>query len=223
TQGITCFDLFKTNRCTDITCFDKVDRVLFVGVHLHDTADTLVLTGTYVQYVRARIQATAIATEERQATYERIGHDLERKCSKWFLRIRLTDDLLTCIRVCTIDSFYIYRAGQVADNRIQRSLNTFVLISRTTQHWDNAQVYRCFTDSFVNFIFRDAVRIFEEFLHQLVIIFSYGFYQLCTPVVGIIYHVSRYITFSISHTLCSVVPYNRFHTDQVNYTFEVIF
>ena len=38
------------------TGFDEVDRVLLVGVHLHDTADTLVLTRAYVEHIRTGIE-----------------------------------------------------------------------------------------------------------------------------------------------------------------------
>ncbi|MCY1529658.1 hypothetical protein D9M68_648170 [compost metagenome] len=90
TQSISGFDIFKTNSSSDITSFDEVDRVLLVSVHLHDTGNTLVFTGTYVQYIRTCIQVTRVCTEEGQTTYEWIGHDLERQCSKWFFCIWFT-------------------------------------------------------------------------------------------------------------------------------------
>src|SRR5690606_29138687 len=110
-KSITCFDIFKSNSCTNITSFDKVDWILFVSMHLHDTADTFVFTRAYVQYIRTRIQVTRIYTEECQATYERIGHDFKCQCSKWFFRIWFTRKFFSCIGVCTFDSFNIYRAG----------------------------------------------------------------------------------------------------------------
>src|ERR1700754_2412520 len=87
TKRIPCLDFLKPYRSTNITGFDKVDRILLVGKHLHDTADTLFLTASYVQHIRAGIQVTAIAPEEGQTTHKRIGHDLEIQSGKWFLCI----------------------------------------------------------------------------------------------------------------------------------------
>ena len=57
-KSITGFYFFKTNRRTNITGFDKINRVLFVGKHFHDTADTFFLTTSYIQYIRTCIKMT---------------------------------------------------------------------------------------------------------------------------------------------------------------------
>ena len=60
TKSITGFYFFKTNCSTNITCFNKINRVLFIGKHLHDTADTFFLSTSYIQYIRTCIQMTGI-------------------------------------------------------------------------------------------------------------------------------------------------------------------
>ncbi|MNC88806.1 hypothetical protein D3C83_46680 [compost metagenome] len=99
TQGVTGFDFFKTNRCTNISCFDEIDRVLLISKHLHDTADTFFFTASHIQYIRTSIQVTRINPEKCKTTYERIGHDLESQCCKRFFCIRLAGFCFTSIRV----------------------------------------------------------------------------------------------------------------------------
>src|SRR5690606_2485470 len=88
---------------------------------------------------------------------------------------------------------------------------------------DNAQVDCCFTYRFMNFFFRDRVRIFEEFLHQSIIILCYSFYKLSAVLVSFVQHISRNVAFNISHTLSRIIPNKRFHRNQIYHTFEVIF
>src|SRR5258708_12896282 len=74
-EGIPGLDFLETYRGANVSCLDEIDRVLLVGEHLHDTADTLFPAASYVQYIRTCIQVTAITPEEGQTTYERIGQD----------------------------------------------------------------------------------------------------------------------------------------------------
>ena len=69
-KGISGFYFFETNCCSNITSFNKIDWVLLVGKHLHDTADTLILSASHIQYIATRIEAATIAPEESQATHE---------------------------------------------------------------------------------------------------------------------------------------------------------
>ena len=48
TEGITGFNILKSNSCTNIASLNKVYRILLVGMHLHNTTDTLIFTCTGV-------------------------------------------------------------------------------------------------------------------------------------------------------------------------------
>ena len=101
---ISGFNFLETNSCTNITCFNKIDRILFVGKHFHDPADTFILSATHILYIGTRIQVTAITPEERQTSNKWIGHDLKCKRSKWFFSIRLTRNFFAGIRISTYDA-----------------------------------------------------------------------------------------------------------------------
>ena len=109
TKRIPCFDLFKTNCCTDITRLNKINWILLVGKHLHNTADTLFFTTAYVKHIRTCIQTSRISTEERQTTYKGVSHDLESKGRKWLFWISFTKQLFTSIWMRSFCIWNIYR------------------------------------------------------------------------------------------------------------------
>src|SRR5438552_1922087 len=90
TKSISCFYFFKSNRSSNITRFNKINWILFIRKHLHDPADPFFLSASDIQYIRASIQVPGITTKESQASHKWIGHDLESKRSKGFLRVRLS-------------------------------------------------------------------------------------------------------------------------------------
>ena len=61
-------------------------------------------------------------------------------------------------------------------NGIKSSLNAFIFKRGAAKHWHYAQINRCFTNSFMHFVFGDGGRVIKKFFHQVVIIFSYSFY-----------------------------------------------
>ena len=77
TQSITGGGDFQTYSSCDIAGIYLIQLLTLVGVHLQDTADTLLLALGCIQYVGTGIHGTRIYAEECQLTNERIGHDLE--------------------------------------------------------------------------------------------------------------------------------------------------
>ena len=85
TQGISCTNILKSNGSTDITGFDDIAGLLFIGMHLEQSGNTLLFAGTHIQYVRASINFTGINTDKAQASYEWIGSNFKCQRSQWLI------------------------------------------------------------------------------------------------------------------------------------------
>ena len=95
-------------------------------MHLVDTADTLLLTRTAVEYVRTCIELTRIDTNESQTAYERVGSDFERKCAERLRFCRMTNDLGSGIGIGTYDCLHVERRGKECDDIVEQYLNDLV-------------------------------------------------------------------------------------------------
>jgi len=76
-KGIACSNIFKTNCCTDIASLAELNWVLFVGMHLVNTANTLLFTGTGVENVATAINLSGVNPDEGQTAYKGVGSNLE--------------------------------------------------------------------------------------------------------------------------------------------------
>ena len=79
TESITGGGELGGNDCRDITGVHLVNIGSVVCMHLHDTAETFVLTLGGVEYVRTGGDMTGVYAEEAELTNVRVGHDLERE------------------------------------------------------------------------------------------------------------------------------------------------
>src|SRR5450432_1591916 len=152
-QRIPGLNFLESNGRPDITRLDEIDGILFVGEHLQDTADTLFLSTSYIQYIRAGIEMTAITAEEGQPTDERIGHDLEGQGAERLLGIGLAGLRFAGIRIDTCRVFNIQGRRQITAYGVERCLHAFILERRTAHHRHDAQIDRCLADGFMHFIF----------------------------------------------------------------------
>ena len=75
----------------------------------------------------------------------------------------------------------------------------------------------------MHFFFSNRIRIIEEFFHQVIIVFSNCFYQVCSPFVCFFNHVSRNRNFFKGHTFSFHIPYNTLHGNQIYHTFKIVF
>ena len=115
---------------------------------------------------------TAVSAEERQAAYERIGHDLERQGREWFFGSACLDEQFlhpVSGLVPFTASISADRAGNGRSHRGQ--FNTFVLKKNHIIGMIEISITALRMAS-MHFGFGDAVGIFEEFLQQFVIVFS---------------------------------------------------
>ena len=109
TQCITCFNIFKSDSSSNVTCFKKLNWILFVCMHLEDTRNTFFISTACVQYIRACIQAPGICTKETQATNERIRSNFKCQSCKWFFNVWFAENFFSSIRVNTFYAFFIHR------------------------------------------------------------------------------------------------------------------
>ena len=75
-QGVSGLDVLETHEGNDVTCLAAVALFGVVGMHLHDTADALGLTGEGVEEGVAFLESSGIDADEGQGS-EAVVHDLE--------------------------------------------------------------------------------------------------------------------------------------------------
>ena len=76
-QRVTGGGILQTDSSRNIARVNGVDVLTVVGVHLQDTADTLVVILDRVVDGGACVQRTGVHTEEAELTDIRVSHDLE--------------------------------------------------------------------------------------------------------------------------------------------------
>mgnify|MGYP000326197766 CR=1 FL=1 len=76
-QGIAGSGVLQTHGGGDITGVNPVDILPVVGVHLHDTAHTLVAVLHRVVHSGAGFDGAGVDTEEAQLAHEGVGGNLE--------------------------------------------------------------------------------------------------------------------------------------------------
>ena len=134
TEGIPCFDVFETYGSTDVTGFNEVNGLAIVGMHLEETRNTLLFhDNTFVwlvadlQYIGTRIQATAVNTEEYQASNEGIRGHFESQCRKRSIYGWLAGFFGIGFGIGPGHRFLIGGRWQEGADSIQHGLNPFVL------------------------------------------------------------------------------------------------
>ncbi|MNT02433.1 hypothetical protein D3C72_1369300 [compost metagenome] len=78
-QGIARRDIFQPHAGGDITRTQFIDLMTVVGMHLHNTPDTLFLPFHRVVHRIAFSQHAGIDTDKGQLADVRVGHQLERQ------------------------------------------------------------------------------------------------------------------------------------------------
>ena len=127
-KGITCCGILCSDYGCDIAAVADIDILSLVCVHLEDTTEALSLMLVCVICCFACCNLARVYAEEAKLSYIRVGHDLEGESRKRLFIGRNSFLFLTCIGVYTLDSRNIDWRGHIIDNRIQKLLNTLVLI-----------------------------------------------------------------------------------------------
>ena len=220
-KRISGTDILETYSGTYVAGLDHLDRLLLFRVHLEYAGYTFFFIGTRVVNIRTSLELTGIHAEETKAAYERVGSDLERKCGHRLVCARMANNFFVRLGVDTGNGLYVHRRRQESHNGIEHLLSSFVFERRTAHHRYDVHRYGCLADSCDKFILGYAVRIREEFLHELFRSFGYRFNQMSAPFVAFVLEVFRDRNDLISHTLVLFVPYDTFHGKEVHNAFEV--
>ena len=102
-------------------------------------------------------------------------------------------------------------------------MHTLVLERRTAGHRNDVERERTLTDSGDDFFFREAVGIFEIFLHEAFVLLCSEFDHLAAPFLAFCEHVSGDILNVVFCAHRLIVPKDSLHLDEVNDAFELFF
>ena len=117
----------------DVAGADFVDFHAVVGVHLHDTADALLLAADRVVDAVALGQHARVDAHEGQLADERVGHQLERQRRELLAVVGLAGDRLLVV-VHALDRRNVHRRRHEFDHGVEHALHALVLEGRAAQH-----------------------------------------------------------------------------------------
>ena len=222
-KRVTGADVLKANHCTDVPCFEFVDGVLLVRVHLEDARNTLLLAAARVDHIRACRQLTRVRAHEAQTANEWVSGNLKCQTCERLVWIGLTLDFhLFIIHRCTNNGLYIVRRGQVHHHRIQHGLNALVLKGRTTQKRRDFHADGGLADCRDDLFCCQAIWILEVLLHQGIILFSRCLNQQTTVLFNCVCQICWNRHLIPGHSLVLLIPYERLVGDQIDHTFKVV-
>ena len=110
-------------------------RVLLVGVHLEQLAQTLLLALGGVDDLRAGVDLARVHPDVGELAEERVGGHLEGQRGERLVDRRLADDLDVLLARRVADGGrHVQRRGQVVDDRVEHGLHALVLERAAAQH-----------------------------------------------------------------------------------------
>ncbi len=134
-QGVAGGGVLEADHRVDVAGRGRLHRVLLVGVHLEQLAQTLLLALGRVDDLRTGIDLARVHPDVGQLAEERVGGDLERQRGERLVHRRLADDFdVFLVRRVADGRRHVQRRGQVVDHRVEHGLDALVLERRTAQH-----------------------------------------------------------------------------------------
>ena len=124
---------FKSDERADFSGIHRVHFFSVVSVHTKDTRDTFFLALGGVINVRTGFKNAGVRAEEREFTYERVGHDFERESAERSVVRRFAGDGVA-VGIGSLYRADIERAGKIIHDSVQKVLNALVLIGRTAKN-----------------------------------------------------------------------------------------
>ncbi len=221
TESITGADILETYTCADIAAIDKLFGILLIRVHLEKTRHTLFLTRTGIEDICAGDNFTGVNAEECQTTNIGVGGNLERESTHGSFARRLTgNDFVGAIGQTTFYRTRIEGAGEVSADSVEKTLNTFVLERRTTDHGHEVHRQGSLTESTLDFLNCNSGGIVEILGHYIVVVFGDFLKHLVMPFLSFVFECSRNFLYRIVGTHCLVVPEDSLHLDEVDNAFK---
>ena len=219
-QRVTGGGILQADSSRNIARVNGVDVLTVVGVHLQDTADTLVVILDRVVDGGACVQRTGVHTEEAELTDIRVSHDLEgQSCERLVVRGD-TILLLAGLGVGALDGCNIGRSRHVVNNGIQQLLNAAVLVGGATDNGHDLVRDGSLTQSSLDF-FLGQLLAFQVLHHQLFVGLGNSLDQLVMVLLSLLLHIlrNRLNADIIAHVIIVDVS---LHVDQVDDTLESI-
>ena len=221
TQSVTGGGLLQTNSGSQVTGVYHLDFLSVVRMHLHDTADSLLLALGCVVYVGTCLQSSGVYTEECQLTNKRVSNNLECKCGKRSLIAGVSFILFSGIRVNTLDSRNVQWGWHVVYDTVQHHLNTLVLVCGSAEHREHLALQCLFTDCGLDLVDSDFFTL-KILHHEFLVTLCNRLNQLIVPYLSLFQHVFRNI-YDIKFGSKNVsVIYLCLHGDQVDDTYELV-
>ena len=181
-------DLLETYGRADVAGADGLHRVLLVGVHLVDAADTLALAAAGVQDVGTGIELTRVYAHESQTAYERVGSDLERQTAERIALRSVANLFLLGFGVHARNGGQVERRGQESHHVVEQFLHALVVERRTAEHRDDLHRDRRLADRCEQLVGGDRIGVLEELLHQRIVGGSHLLDELAAPLGGLGLH-----------------------------------
>src|SRR5690606_18457087 len=219
TQRFTGGDIFHADTRSDIARAYFLDLFAIVGVHLQQTADTLLLAAQGIKHRVAAIEYAGINTNKGQGADKGIRRYLERQCGKWLVISGVTFRLLAILQLAT-NSINVVRRREVTDHGIQHRLDALVLERRTTKDRNDLAGQYTLSNRSMDLVLgqRFAAKVF---FHELIVCFGGRFDQLLAPLGTGINHFRRRIRQLEGRTHIILAPPDRLVGNQVNDALEV--
>ena len=213
--------VFETYNGADIARIDFGNILSLVGVHLDETADSLLLFLRGVIHVGTGGQNAGVSAEIREGADKRVGRDLERKASERFVVRGFSDFLFLRIGVDALDVIDVERAGKEINDGVEQELNALVLIRRPAEHGNCFHFKAARTKSRNDFLFGE-VSVFKIFFHQLVAGGSGFLDKLCAVFVRELFQIVGNGLLAVVLAEVVVIDFG-FHSDEVDDSAESIF
>ena len=220
TQSITSGGVLQTDNGSNITCVAAVDILAVVGVHLQDTAHTLLGVLHGVVDSGTCLNLTGVNTEVCQLTNERVGSDLEGQSGKGSVVGRRTGLLLFGLRVHALDVLDVGRGGHIVNDRIQQLLNAAVLVGRTTGNGNQSICNGLLADSSLQFLTSDLLTL-QVLFHQDFVVLGNSLNEDVAILLSLLLHVLG--DGLAAHVVAHIVVVDlSVHVNEVNDTAEGI-
>ena len=139
--------LLNTDAGRDITRIAAVDILSVVGVHLQNSAHTLVGVLGRVINGAACFDFTGIYSEEAELADKRVGSYLECESGERLVIGRMSELLLIGLGVDALDRGNIRGGGHIINNCIKQKLNALVAVGSTAGDRDHIVGYGSLTDN----------------------------------------------------------------------------
>src|SRR6185295_7501378 len=221
-DGVAGRNILQPHRGADVACENLIDVFALVRVHLEQAPNALRASATGIQNRIPRFKLAGVDANKSQLADKRISHDLERQRGKWLVIGRLTCDYLAIVGIHAFDLAGIEWRRQIIHDRIEQRLHTFIFESRADDDRKYFQSDRRFAQGCPQFGGGNGLA-FEELVQHLIVILGDGFNQLGVECFRFLLQLGRNLPGDVLGAYGVVLPDDRLHLDEIDYTLELIF